>query len=255
MININAIINWVLFSENGCHFNFLPSQPSLVIGICSKSGRIVQPWVDAGYVALIIDKGLGIPLNSMVCPKDGEPRIYKYCANVEDIIWDGTMSHISFVSIEAPCTHLSAAGARWWKEKDKKDPKLLGREAGRVKMLLDWAEKESTYVYCEQPRGRLPAWMKANGGRRPDEWVQPYWYAALADDPDSERYTKRTYIWRKGFHMSWIKGLPITHPVMGDRTTRTSSRDKDARSLTPQGLSRAVFNACHMFSNDLGGEE
>ena len=252
MININSLINFVLFQEDGHHNNYLDESSDIVIGICSKSGRIVEPWVDAGYVALIIDKGLDIPVNSMVCPKDGEPRIYKYRSDVEDIIWDSTMSHVTFVSIEAPCTHLSAAGARWWKEKDKNDPGLLDREAGRVKMLLDWAEKEATYVYCEQPRGRLPAWMKKNKGRRPDEWVQPYWYASLADDPESERYTKRTYIWRKGFHMSWLKDLPIMTPIMGDRTTKVSGRDKDARSLTPQGLSRAVFNACHMHSNHLG---
>lgn len=71
---------------------------------------------------------------------------------------------------------------------------------------------------------------------------QPHWFAGLADDPDSEAYTKRTCLWGKFNVPSDRAEVP---PIHGSKMhLLPPSKDRaQLRSQTPQGFARAFFRA------------
>tara|TARA_Y100001973_G_C5192048_1_gene331620 strand:+ start:672 stop:1418 length:747 start_codon:yes stop_codon:yes gene_type:complete len=244
-MKLSGIINFIVAMEKEYGTDNLP----ICIAFCSYSGIILEPWLKAGYICLLIDKRFKDDMggmDGMLLPK-GDEKLYKYGCDIDELILDDVEPFIIFSAAEAPCTHLTYAGARWFKQKDAKDPGLLAREAGRLKRLLEWQEHNSHYAYMEQPRGRAPKWLEANGSRGPDKMVEPHWFAGFSDHPDEEAYTKKTYLWLQN-----IGEIPMdpVQPVLGDKTTKTSSRGWK-RSQTPSGLARAIFHACHSFNNNL----
>lgn len=82
-----------------------------------------------------------------------------------------------------PCTHLSAAGARYWKEKQQD-----GRQQQGIDFFMKFADCDCEKVAIENPTGIInTTW------RKPDQIFHPHHFG----DP----FQKRTCL--------WLKGLPI----------------------------------------------
>jgi hypothetical protein len=87
--------------------------------------------------------------------------------------WDLMIAH-------PPCTYLSRAGARWWKEPGREE-----KAVEAAKFVQDLAGAPIPMIAIENPIGSLnKRW------REPDQKIDPY----LFGDP----WTKRTWLWLKG---------------------------------------------------------
>ena len=120
-----------------------------------------------------------------------------------------------------PCTHLSASGARWWKDKDAEQKAALRF----VRLLMN---APISKIAIENPVGRISTAI-----RKPDQIIQPWQFG----HPE----VKTTCL--------WLKGLPLLKPteVVGGREQRCwkmsprkgVDRGRE-RSRTYQGIAEAM---------------
>jgi site-specific DNA-cytosine methylase len=76
-----------------------------------------------------------------------------------------------------PCTDLSLAGARYWRQKQED-----GRQQAAAQFFMQMIQSPALHKAVENPRG----WMN-NHYRRPDQIVEPWWFG----DP----FAKKTCLW------------------------------------------------------------
>lgn len=140
-----------------------------------------------------------------------------------------------------PCTHLSAAGAPSWKEKQSD-----GRQQAAIDFVYAIRDSNCQRIAIENPTGRLnTVW------RKPDQIINPFQFG----DP----YKKRTCLWLKGlpFLMPTNVVEPIAHwtsnstrgGLLKDGTRKASSLPirkawdgARERSKTFQGIAKAMAN-------------
>lgn len=89
-----------------------------------------------------------------------------------------------------PCTDLSLAGARFWKEK-----RADGRQDAAAEFFMDMIRSRAVHVAVENPRGDM-----TRRYRPPDQIVEPWWFG----DP----YSKKTCLWLRN-----LPELYIDNPV------------------------------------------
>lgn len=89
-----------------------------------------------------------------------------------------------------PCTHLSNAGAAYWKEKQAD-----GRQQKAIAFFMSFVNCECERVAIENPIG-----IMSNQYRKPDQIIQPWMFGDMA--------SKRTCLWLKG-----LKNLDPTNIV------------------------------------------
>jgi hypothetical protein len=106
-----------------------------------------------------------------------------YQGDVRDILGDGWDIMIAF----PPCTHLSLAGARWWKDKQAD-----GRQAEAAGFFMAMVNAPCPRVAVENPRGVMTKLY-----RPPDQVIEPWFFG----DP----FRKATCL--------WLKGLPPLVPT------------------------------------------
>jgi hypothetical protein len=92
-----------------------------------------------------------------------------------------------------PCTHLSLAGARYWKEKreprfDENFEEIWSVQDEAAAFFMEMVNAPAPYVAVENPRGDMTRRYRA-----PDQYVQPYWFG----DP----LAKLTGV--------WLENLPL----------------------------------------------
>jgi site-specific DNA-cytosine methylase len=138
-----------------------------------------------------------------------------YCGDVKDIIDDRWDMMIAF----PPCTHLSASGARWWKDKVVEQAEALDF----VRLLLDAPIEK---IALENPVGKISSAI-----RKPDQIIQPWQYG--------HGETKATCL--------WLKNLPPLVPtnIVDGREARVHRMPPSAdrwklRSTTYQGIADAM---------------
>lgn len=92
-----------------------------------------------------------------------------------------------------PCTHLSAAGAPSWKQKQKD-----GRQQAAIDFVMDIVNADCDLIAIENPTGKLnTSW------RKPDQIIHPYQFG----DP----FKKRTCLWLKG--LDKLEFTDVVEPV------------------------------------------
>ena len=94
-------------------------------------------------------------------------------------LWDLVIAH-------PPCTDLSYAGARWFKQKQAD-----GRQAAAAAFFMEMVNAPSPLVAVENPHSVMQKLYKP-----PAQVVEPWWFG----DP----YVKRTHL--------WLRGLPELNP-------------------------------------------
>ena len=153
------------------------------------------------------------------------------------------------------CTDLSAAGARWWKDKRKKNPNFQDHAVARIRSV-EAAMRATGVPYAmivpASPRLRM-MW------KSPDAIISPHEYGGWlpADAPHplfpdvvpaQDAYKKRTYVY---FGNGFV--LPRRRPVIPKWTTRQRKgktvrvspllvrrKHRHVRRLTPLGFLEAV---------------
>lgn len=201
-----------------------------VVSLCDRTGNMVEPWVKAGYRAVIIDlqhKG------DTTTPDGSVRRIGMDVRRVRKVL-AVLRAYKDIVACFAfpPCTDLASSGARWW---EAKGLTALWKALAVVDACRRIIEALDVPGFIENPVGRLStAW------REPDWSFDPCEFAGYLTPP-GDLYTKRTCIWA-------FKGLrkPDARwqfPVEGSKMHLMSGSWKDERSETPRGFAQAIFYA------------
>lgn len=224
-----------------------------VLIACEMSGRVRTAFARRGWDAWSADL---LPDESSLWCRFAFPDLMgqHYQGDVLDIIgedWDLVIAH-------PPCTDLSQAGARYWKQK---------QADGRQRMAVDFFMKlyrmprKEAYVVVENPVGFMSQIF-----REPDQVVEPWWFG----DPLS----KKTCLWYRpadfsrpheiSRHLDHLPRLvaddivvPTGRVTTGGGSWRTDkahgktgmnnwedsqgrARRHILRSLTPEGFARAA---------------
>jgi hypothetical protein len=131
-----------------------------------------------------------------------------------------------------PCTYLSKAGARWWKQEGREEKSIKAFHF--VKALYN---SNISKIAVENPRGKLN-----NYWRYPDQVIQPYWFG----DP----YSKATCLWLKNIPPLISTGMTSSFvPFIcsntggakrGQKHTSGIARNQKQASKTFPGIARAM---------------
>ena len=189
-----------------------------ILSLCDYTGRWALPYKVAGYNVIQWDakKGQDIRLEKKV-----KGDVYGILA-------------------APPCTEFSAAGARWWKDKDKKPENMLDAMSIVDACLRAVAIYKPKFWALENPVGRLKDWIG-----RYTYTFQPHEFAGyLIHSPklsDAERYTKKTCLWGEFNEPIKAPLSPVHGSKMWAKYGGKSEATKAARSATPLGFSIAFF--------------
>jgi hypothetical protein len=203
----------------------------VVLSLCDLTGNFVQPWIEAGYVAVLVD------------PQHGRDQIdgsvVKLAKTVEAAMPE--LSHllrharVKMVAAFPPCTDLAVSGARWFKRKAETDPLFQAKAGMLAESCRTIGAVSGAPWFVENPVSVLSSLWG-----RPDFTFQPYQYTGW--EP-GDNYTKKTCLWAGGGF-----DLPPTRrdaalPEPDDRIHKAPPGPERAnfRSATPMGFSRAVF--------------
>lgn len=182
----------------------------IILSLCDFSGQWCKPYREAGYVGKQFDLKLGTDI-----------RTIPYQGRVHGIL------------AAPPCTAFAGSGAQYWGDKDADGRTCEG--LALVDACLRLVAVSKPRWWClENPVGRLRKWLGP-----PSLIFQPYLFG--------DAYTKRTCLW--GEFNTALKQSPV-EPVKVceqgswlQRLGGNSERTKELRSVTPEGFSRAFFEA------------
>jgi hypothetical protein len=198
----------------------------IVLSLCDRTGNMVRPWLDAGHECWIVD----------VQHATGWRRAGNLVTVGADVLtWLPPRRDYLFVAAFPPCTDLAVSGARWYKDKGLGALAHAAELVERCRLICEWSDAP---WMLENPVGTLSTYW-----RKPDHKFDPHEFAQLADDPDSEAYTKRTCLWTGGGFVMPERS-PLA-PMLGSAMwLLPPSEDRaDLRSVTPTGFARAVYLA------------
>jgi len=207
--------------------------PKTILSLFDYSGEWSQPYIDAGYNVIQIDKQIeGIDINDFCVA---------YIA--EEI---GLPPFVHGIIAAPPCTHFTTACNRLWKDKDADgrtdtDLNLVRKVLATVDYYQDTAEDVKEFALkwwvLENPVGRLNTllpYLKEFGPR----YFHPYEFG----DP----YTKKTGLWGEFAFPEKNPVEPIRTCAQGSWLQKLGGKSqatKNARSKTPPGFAQAFFEA------------
>ena len=178
-----------------------------VISLCDKTGNMVKPWADAGFICWCVDVQHSIRKTKV----DGNIRF----------VWGDIRTWVPPVEVRRnlrilfafpPCTHVAVSGAR----------------------DSDYSRVFDPCCYMiENPVGKFSDHMG-----KPNHTFQPWNYG--------ENYTKLTCLWTgNGFVMPPKKTIDKPDCVDGlmIRDLSPSKERQDLRSITPVKFAEAVFDS------------
>lgn len=202
-----------------------------VLCLCDLTGNFAQPWVEAGYRAVLVDPQHGWHTQ--------EGRLEKWAATVdESLSWlTGELDRLAFVAGFPPCTDLAVSGARWFESKRDTDPLFQAKAVAVAEQCRTIGRLSGSPWFVENPVSVLSSvWGP------PDHTFDPHDFTAF--EP-ADNYTKRTCLWAGGgFRMPKVNRDRTLGPP-DDRIHKAPPSEERAnfRSATPLGFARAVFAA------------
>lgn len=207
---------------------------SIVISLCDLTGAMVEPWVEAGYEAMLVDP------QHVVTREEGP--VLKFAGTVRDALPTiGEMiraGRVAAVFGFPPCTHLASSGARWWSDKRAADYMFQAKAASVAEQCRTVGELSGAPWMVENPKGALARVF----GKTGKHLIEPYWFTAF--EP-ADNYTKETYLWVGGGFRVPLKHRDLTLGPPDDRIHKAppGPERENFRSATPRGFARAVFEA------------
>ena len=206
---------------------------SVVISLCDLTGHMVQPWVEAGYQAILVDPQHGID--------HGDGRITKLARTVEQaipfLVDELDRGNITAVFGFPPCTDMAVSGARWFASKRVADPMFQARAVAVAEQCRTIGRLSGAPWFVENPVSVLSSVFG-----KPDHYFDPCDFTAL--EP-ADNYTKKTCLWTGG---GFVMPEPQRDPSLGAPDDRIHKAPpgpdrENFRSATPLGFARAVFQA------------
>lgn len=207
---------------------------SVVISLCDLTGHMVQPWVDAGYDAVLVDP------QHIVTKREGS--VTKLAGTVEDAMDFGLGDLIRSGDVAAvfgfpPCTDMAVSGARWFAAKRAADPMFQAKAVAVAEQCRTIGRLSGAPWMIENPVSVL---SRVFG--KPQHIFNPCDYTAL--EP-ADNYTKKTCLWTGGGFVMPDPQRDLTLGAPDDRIHKAPPGPdrENFRSATPLGFARAVFHA------------
>jgi hypothetical protein len=208
-----------------------------VISLCDLTGNMVQPWIEAGYHAILVDPQHGVT--------NGDDTVTRYAGTIEDAMdYLGHVIRIYDIAMVfgfPPCTDMAVSGARWFKTKYEADKLFQAKAVMVAEQCRTIGRLSGAPWFVENPVSVL-----ASAFGKPQHTFHPADYTAY--EPD-DHYTKKTCLWTGGgFVMP--KPLRAYSRLWGAPDNRIhfaspGPERANFRSATPMGFARAVFDANH----------
>ena len=205
-----------------------------ILCLCDITGVMAQPWVDAGYRAILVDpqhEG-GVTVEGAIT-KVGHiidhPETWRVIRE--------SAGRIAFVASFPPCTQLAVSGARWFKHKAEEDPAFQFKAMQVVWQCHNIAEMIGVPYFIENPVSRISSFW-----RKPDYTFHPHDFTGYEAQ---DNYVKKTCLWAGG---GFVMPGEYRSPFVGepdDRIHKCAPGPERAniRSATPRGFAIAVFEA------------
>jgi hypothetical protein len=195
-----------------------------VLGLCDRTGIMLEPWAAAGFDCLAVDMQ-----HTGMTHRDGITFI-----EADIRAWLPPPRRYAIVFAFPPCTDLAVSGARWFRHKG------IGGLSDALEVF------EACRRICEWSQApwliENPVSIIASYWRRPDFFFDPCDYGGWIDPP-ADHYPKKTSAWTgAGFRK------PRQRPVEPLDRNRIHNMPPgpdrgDRRSVTPRRFAHAVFAA------------
>jgi hypothetical protein len=215
----------------------------VIVSLCDLTGKMVEPWVRAGYRAVLVD-----PQHPAGISTDGPvTRVGHVIDHPETWRVLRDLDRVVFVAGFPPCTDLAVSGARWFALKAGADPAFQFKAMHVVWQCHAIAQMLGAPWFIENPVSRISSFW-----RKPNHAFSPHQFTGF--EP-GDNYTKKTCLWTGGgFVMPpEFKGEGLGDP--DDRIHKAAPGPDRAnfRSATPMGFARAVFeaNAPHLHASSV----
>jgi hypothetical protein len=213
----------------------------IAIFLCDITGHMAEPWVNAGYNAILVD-----PQHPAGVTVEG--RVTKVGHIIDHpVTWRVIREAISsgrvvFVAGFPPCTDLAVSGARWFEAKRAADPAFQFKAMHVVWQCQIIGELSGAPWFAENPVSQISSLW-----RKPDHAFNPYDFTGYHAN---DNYTKKTCLWTGG---GFVMPKPFRDKSLGAPDNRIhacppSEERANIRSATPRGFAHAVFlaNAPHL---------
>lgn len=211
----------------------------VVISMCDKTGNMVKPWAEAGYLCICVDIQhpirATIKNNYKVIKFEGGGEIHFVYGDARS--WKPSQFDknfhskykIVFVACFPVCTNMAGSGAQDWKLKGLAmltDGLMLFNSCEQI---ADWS---GAAYGIENPVGCIPTHH-----RKPDFYFHPWFYGDL--------YQKYTCLWTgNGFVMPERKFITKPDGTKQKIWLESPGLDRqDRRSETPEAFALEVFNS------------
>lgn len=205
----------------------------VVISLFDKTGKMVEPWLEAGYECWIVDTQH--PPAYATGGVTSEGRLHRVHADLRrPWLPPFDRDRIAFFSAFTPCDHLAVSGARWFKGKGLRALALSIELFATSAEMAEWCG--APYM-LENPVSTLATyWRKA------DHTFSPEHFTGWARE---DNYTKTTCLWTGGGFVLPPKYQAEGLPPPDDRIHKAAPGEerKNFRSATPVGFARAVFES------------
>jgi hypothetical protein len=211
---------------------------STVISLCDLTGHMVEPWIEAGYDAVLVDPQHGF---DSVETRASGARVYRLAKTVIEAVPELSQfirsGDVAAVFGFPPCTDMAVSGSRWFESKRGADPQFQSKAAVVAEQCRMVGELSGAPYFVENPVSVLSSIFG-----KPQHIFSPHEFTAF--EP-ADNYTKKTCLWAGGgFRMPAIARDETLGPP-DDRIHKAPPGPErmNFRSATPKGFARAVFEA------------
>jgi len=193
---------------------------------------MVLPWAEAGYECICVDTQDGASEHPNITHLKTTVQAFESMVH-----WLKKELNVVAVFAFPPCTDLAVSGARWFQHKQMADPMYRKKAMSIVYACARIAEAMSAPFFIENPVSVI-----ATEWREPDYRFQPCEFGGYKGG-ENDNYTKKTCLWTGGgFTLPQKKKIEPTDGCrMWKKYGGKSLKTKNARSATPMGFARAVF--------------
>lgn len=205
----------------------------VIISLCDLTGAMVEPWVEAGYDAVLVDP--------QHCRYSNDGRIERLpCTILEAACRLGEIirgRRVVFVAGFPPCTDVAVSGARWFAAKAEQDRHFQAKAALVAEQCRMVGQISGAPWFFENPVSVFSSIFGA-----PDYTFHPHEFTGYCAD---DNYTKATCLWAGGgFVMpDEFKAVGLGEPDNRIHAAAPGPDRANFRSATPKGFARAVFGA------------
>lgn len=240
-----------------------------MISLCDITGHMVQPWVDAGYRAVLVDPQHGTTRNDGRVERIADTVLGAAC-RLGEIIRD---ERVVFVAGFPPCTDVAVSGSRWFATKAVADPHFQAKAALVAEQCRTIGLMAGSPWFFENPVSVFSSIFGPPGAT-----FHPWEFTGF---DLNDNYTKKTCLWSGGFimpprnvHPKVQRAVDVVIAEFGRMVPKRKALDHftgdqlvanfypdnrihdappgegraDFRSATPRGFAHAVFlaNAPHL---------